>query len=144
MIPPRAPARRSWPGRTLGLAVVTLLALLGCKNRHLRIDDTLVCTPGEGLTVGCTGEVGLVCEGDPTLSVCDGAISIHDCNPSVALATNDDASDTTRCPSVSVTCPTSGRATIITRAASGSEYGCYWDVRHGVAPADGGARDGGP
>ncbi|MFO0685456.1 MAG: hypothetical protein U0234_25580 [Sandaracinus sp.] len=140
--PSRAPLGRLFTASAL--ALFGLLALLGCKNRHLRIDDTLTCTAGEGLTIACTGEVGSACEGDPVLSVCDGNVSIHDCNASVALATNDDATPATRCPSVSVVCPASGRATVITRAATGSEYGCYWDIRHGTSLPDAGtASDGG-
>ncbi len=124
------------------MILVTALAP-GCKNRHNRPGDTLTCTPGESLSIGCTGAVGSTCDGDPVLDACDGSIPPSACNDASSFAMNDDASG--RCPLVQTNCPSSGRITIQTHPYSTGTYQCYWDLVHGggATPPDGGFGGGG-
>lgn len=104
------------------------LATIGCKNRSDRPGDTLTCTPGESLSIGCSGTVGSVCGGDPAMDACDGSIVPSACDDASALASNDDAVG--RCPVVETTCPAIGRITISVHGSMGAAYECYWDIQH--------------
>lgn len=116
--------------RTLLAPALVLLALVspGCRSRD-RGADTVACTPGESVVVGCTHAVGSPCSGDPALSVCDGTIAPRDCSSSNAIATNDDSDGL--CPQVTTTCPASGRVSVAPRGVSGGNYACAWDVVQG-------------
>jgi len=119
--------------------VVTVMALFGCKNRSNRPGDTLTCTPGEALSIGCTGAVGSTCEGDPEMRACDGTVTPSACAGASVLAQNDDyLPGTTLCPLVETTCPTSGRITIAVDGHNGAAFACYWDVMHGAPTHDAG------
>jgi hypothetical protein len=123
------------------VALAALALLFGCKNRTNRISDTLACTAGETLVVGCTSNVGTPCTGNPAMWACDGTISPNDCGATgAALAGNDDFDGL--CPQLTVTCPADGRITITVRGSTPpggmpADFGCYWDIAHG-APMDAG------
>lgn len=114
----------------LALALLAAFAGPGCKNRTDRIPDTLTCTAGESLLVGCTSRVGSPCSGDPAIDVCDGTVVPSACDATTRIATADDVDGA--CPELVVTCPASGRVTIVPRPATpGGASACYWDVHHG-------------
>ena len=124
----------------LAIAFGAVLLAGGCKNRSHRVGDTLTCTPGESLTIGCDGTLGYHCSGDPVLMACDGAIPPNNCTSSTQFASDDDGGDGV-CPLLRTACPASGRITIQHRPYStGSSYQCYWDILHGgsAAPPDAG------
>lgn len=128
------------PRLVLGSLVCLLVVLgAGCKNRSNRPGDTLTCTPGETLLIGCTSSVGNRCQGDPVIDVCDGTIPPANCTSTNALASNDDSDGL--CPQVNTVCPTSGRVTAQIHGYSSSSYQCYWDIVHGggTPPRDAGA-----
>jgi hypothetical protein len=123
------------------LLLAALAILASCKNRSNRISDTLACTPGETLVIGCTSNVGSPCTGDPAIWACDGTISPADCGATAgALAGNNDFEGL--CPQVTVACPMDGRITVTVRGytppgGTPADFGCYWDISHG-APIDAG------
>ena len=88
--------------------------------------DNAECRPGFPYRVGCNpgmGEchLGVRCEGDPIMRVCDGATP---CLTGNALAEIDDACDT-RCPAVEFECPLSGHFSVFTAAyRTSNEYAC--------------------
>ncbi len=127
--------------RAFAIVVLAVVALsFGCKNRSNRPGDTLTCTPGESLAIGCTGTVGSVCSGDPEMRACDGSVAPSACSGASVIAQNDDAEPgVTSCPLVETTCPASGRITVAIDGAMGADFACYWDIAHGNdTHADGG------
>lgn len=124
--------------RSFGYGALVLLAMAaaalgsGCKNRSNRPGDTLTCTPGESLTIGCTGSVGNACEGDPVMDACDGTVLPSNCVDSNAIAMNDDSiPGSNLCPLVHTTCPLSGRITVSVHGFGTRSFACYWDIVHG-------------
>lgn len=132
--------RWSWRRYALGLAAVAVIAV-GCKNRTDRPGDTLTCTPGESLRIGCTGAVGSVCGGNPVMDVCDGSVVPSECTDANATAMNDDTVGT--CPEVDTVCPAIGRVTVSVHGAMGAAYSCYWDIQHQGGSSDAGSGGGG-
>lgn len=118
--------------RTLALGALALVILGGCKNRTNRIPDTLPCTAGETVTIGCTHDVGTPCQGDPVIDVCEGTVAPSACTSTNAIAHSDDFDGL--CPEVTATCPASGRITITPSGSMGRAFDCYYDLRHGGAP----------
>jgi len=83
---------------------------------------TFSCSPGRATMVGCSGETGAgslcqpsygVCTGDPVMRVCPGTTP---CTAAVALVPASGSLDDYCgvCPSVYVTCPTSGQIHVLT------------------------------
>jgi hypothetical protein len=118
--------------RTFLTAALAVVALGGCKNRTNRIPDTLPCTAGETVTIGCTHDVGTPCQGDPVLDVCEGTVAPGACTSANAIAHNDDFDGL--CPEVTATCSANGRITIAPSGFMGRAFDCYYDLRHGGAP----------
>lgn len=112
------------------LAIASLAA--GCRNRSSSIER---CTPGEVLTIGCNGTVGLPCQGDPTLTVCDAGdtFDAEQCtSSSPGFLVRDDDGGGGRCPLIAaVTCPASGRIAVNPNPFSGAggNWGCDYEVR---------------
>lgn len=118
----------------------SILTLSGCivttdtfdGNLRGRGAETVACTPGALVEVGC-GALGLgSCSGDPILTVCDGDI-VHelDCGESgfSQLARNDDFNfSQDRCPGLDVVCPASGLLAIRPTAFGGSDAVCNWEA----------------
>lgn len=129
------------------LALVAAALGTGCKNRSNRPGDTLTCTPGESLTIGCNGTVGNACQGDPVMNACDGTVAPADCMDGNAIAHNDDSSPGSNlCPRVDTTCPASGRITVSVHGFGNATFACYWDIVHGGGappPNDAGTGGGG-
>lgn len=91
---------------------------------------TLSCTPGAMLAAGCDGTIGDLCRGDPTIRVCEGAVTPAQCTSSTEL-TSDDDTGTDRCPLADFTCPPSGSITVVPGGyggASPAQWDCRWDV----------------
>ena len=128
------------------LLILFALAAASCKNRSNRISDTLSCTAGEPLVIGCTGSVGSACSGNPTMDACDGSVLPNACTDANALAFDDDYGGTL-CPELTTTCPVGGRITVAVRGSSAggaaADFGCYWDIAHGTAPLDAATGGGG-
>lgn len=91
--------------------------------------ETVFCTPGVLVDVGC-GTLGLgSCSGDPILTVCDGDF-VHelDCGESgfAQLERNDDFAG--RCPGLDVICPASGLLAVRPTAFGSSDAVCFWEA----------------
>lgn len=127
----------TWSGASWrrALAIVAATLALGCAQT--RDPETVPCTPGEGLTVGC-GACGVgSCAGDPVLRVCDGASDVRACADALGILAESDDACGSPCPATQVTCPASGRITVIHRAFGAGGYECSWEVR-AAAEGDGG------
>lgn len=115
------------------LAVTSLIALSGCvvEETSGRGSEIVSCTPGALVTVACGADGIGSCEGDPILTVCDGAfVTEFQCGESGfdRLGRNDDFDfSVSRCPAVDVTCPASGLLSIRPTAFTGFPT-CFWDA----------------
>lgn len=123
-------------GLVLSLALLGALAS-GCRNQRGSIAS---CTPGESLVIGCDDTVGVTCSGDPTLTICDGAIiSVpENCTRggSGFLAFSDDEGSGF-CPLLTTICPSSGSIAINPDpfGRSSTTWSCtYAVIRGGVGP----------
>ncbi len=110
-------------------SVAQVLAVAGCRSSNGRPGETIACTPGASLTVGCgCADLGS-CTGDPVLVVCPGAIDPGACaaEPSGSSRADDSCG---RCPSLGVTCPAAGAITVAHHdyGGDGDRYRCDWDV----------------
>lgn len=102
-----------------------------------RGDDTVACTPGARLVVGCAAGCNVgSCAGNGGIRVCDGGLSVGDCE--VATTHLGDAygrsSCDANCPETIVTCPASGALTVLSRSVFGTPdptegFACDWAVR---------------
>jgi len=82
--------------------------------------QSIACTPGAAVSIGCGCTSGGTCNGDPVLRVCDGDGA---CTQATALASIDDSCGL--CPQADFVCPASGTYTVLTGAyGSGMEYTC--------------------
>ena len=143
MIGGRTGARRSWGALTLALTLVA------CHPN--RGPETVACTAGESIWVGCNAACSIgSCWGNPALLVCDGEVAVASCNDDNVIGTNDDALEpcASTCPVVRTVCPASGRVSVRVLPGRG-DYACDWGITSrplldgDVAPAeDGGALDG--
>ena len=89
------------------------------------LDQTIACTPGETVDIGCSGACGLgSCTGDPMLRVCDGARADGNCSYPAAIGLSDDFASECPCKLGNV-CPASGSLAIYTASADlGVAYTC--------------------
>lgn len=108
------------------LACFMLVLLVGCTST--RDDETVTCTPGTNLLIGCDGVDLGSCDGDPVLRVCNGTLDPAMCRAATdGFAEADD--DVGRCPRLVVECPSSGVVTVTTRSFVRMEgYVCDWRV----------------
>ena len=90
--------------------------------------EVVSCTAGLQVNVAC-GALGLgSCSGDPTLRVCDAALAPDPLSCAAGMAQlgfNDDYAPPNRCPGVMVTCPASGRISVLPGVFSGVPN-CNW------------------
>lgn len=122
----------------LGCGLVLLGFLPGCAAE--RAADTVSCSPGATLVVGCNQACGLgSCAGDPSLRVCDGDTPTAACTEGTRLIEVDDtpAPCASSCPVAVLTCPASGRITVVPITLS-SISACDWGVeeRTDALPTD--------
>lgn len=122
-------------GRPAALILAALVALAaGCVQT--RDPETIACSPGERVLVGC-GACGVgACAGDPVLRVCDGDLADpRACADSIGLLGESDDACGSLCPALTITCPPGGRIAVVHRSFRGGAYECGWDVRPGSADA---------
>lgn len=114
----------------LAIACVPLALLVpGCRPN--RGAETVPCPPGASVWVGCNQACALgSCTGNPALIVCDGSTPVARCDDDTAIATNDDPETIcfSTCPIVQLTCPASGRVTVVQRPGSRSPNTCDWRI----------------
>lgn len=127
---PSIPVARAALAITLTLTMSLPMSACG-RGRN---PGTADCTPGEAILVGCSSacEVGS-CSGDPVLRVCEGSIDVRGCAEAFGILSESDDSCGTLCPAARLTCPASGRITVVHRAFRGDDYTCDWSI--GAAPS---------
>lgn len=116
----------------LALALICF-ATLGSGCRPNRGAETVSCTPGAHIWVGCNQACALgTCSGDPWLQICDGDTAVAACDDDTLIAESDDATELcfSTCPLVQMICPPSGSITVTIRAYTGmtSAFTCDWRV----------------
>ncbi|UJR82182.1 hypothetical protein [Sandaracinus amylolyticus] len=118
--------------RSLALALVgAALAIMGCKPS--RGEETVDCTPGAHIWVGCNQACSIgECSGDPWLQICDGDTPVASCVEGSFIAQSDDSTELcfSTCPIVQMVCPESGHITVTLKGYSGSSsaFTCDWRV----------------
>lgn len=107
-------------------ADIDLSALEGAHREcGWSLGDTIACTPGATVDVGCSGACGLgSCTGDPMMRICDGARPDGNCSYPGALALSDDFGG--QCPcELGVVCPESGELEVyVAPFTPGASYEC--------------------
>jgi aminopeptidase N len=85
------------------------------------------CVPGASFELGCGASCGLgTCSGDPMIRICDGETWC----PAFEQVAGDDQSCGNNCPIASVTCPASGRYTVLAASWVDAEaYACMLESR---------------
>lgn len=117
------PKERGWI-----VAIGVAIALAGCHPN--RGDETVACSPGETIWVGCNDACSLgSCWGNPAILVCDGDLSTESCNDDRAIAANDDAAwpCSSTCPLARTVCPASGHVTVTVQRGRG-DFACDWGI----------------
>ncbi len=112
------------------LLALSLLAALGTVTGCRRDSSYEFCTPGNSYLVGCSAEVGVECDGDPTLTVCTDDVSPELCErDSTARIAFDDDGGSGLCPQTTFVCPASGRVAVNAEPYSSTRsYRCVYDV----------------
>ena len=126
--------------KAASFVVVLAFSCAGCFVTRGRDAETVSCTAGATIEIGCSERCGLgSCTGDSVLLICDGTTSVGACQsggdsgPTV-LGRNDDSScggstGSSLCSDLTVTCPPSGSITVTHHAFSGRSYSCRWETR---------------
>lgn len=113
------------------LALCAAASTAGCKPQ--RGEETVECTPGAEIWVGCNQACSLgECTGDPWLQICDGDIPVAACVDGSFIAENDDPTGLcfSTCPLVQMVCPESGHITVTLKGYTGrtNAFTCDWRV----------------
>ena len=123
------------------LALCVAAAAIGCGGGGGgggRAAETITCTPGATVTVGCGAESLGTCTGDPILTVCETTTPIAMCGESGVANIDRNDDNMGLCPGLDFTCPASGMVHVRPTAFGTREFSCDWAVSEAPGDADAG------